>query len=219
MVPTSDRDHTGAATPGTSGVADEQLDDVLSIVDDFRRQLKNSKEMIARLGGELTASQKKAIAAETRALETAAELERTAKLLAECQSDNETLISEAVAGQEDVHESAREIHRLRQELSAVQDATRSHEEELGRLRKIGAELAEQAAAREAPLRTRVEELEQELEERTRKMEDHALDLHRVNVALSDLAKEKEALQAEVETLARYRRAMGKIHGALKGDSD
>jgi chromosome segregation ATPase len=217
MVPPSERDHPGLPAPGAPPVAaDEQLDDILSIVEDLRRQLKNCKEMNAKLADELSSTQKRAIEAEGKVGKLTDEVDRSKRLLAVCQTENETLISEAVAGQEDQHETAREIQRLRLELSSAVDKTKSLETEIERLRRISVDLADQASANEEPLRKRVQDLEQELEERSSTRGEQSRELHRLEVALSDLSREKEELQVQVEALERYRKAMSRIHGALRG---
>ena len=196
--------------------ADEQLDDILSIVEDLRRQLKNAKEMNARLAEELRGVQDRALASEAQAGKLGQELERVTRQLSDAKAENETLVSEAVAVQEDQHESAREIVRLRQDVHLLEEKTQALELEREKLRQMGVDVAGVASAKEEPLRKRVQELEEEIEEMATRLEAQGREIRRAGVTIADLTKEKEALQAEVDELERYRKAIGRIHGALRG---
>jgi chromosome segregation ATPase len=216
MQPPSQHDPGGFPALGTSASADDQLDDILSIVDDLRRQLKNSKDKNAALVEERAGLQKRLSDAEERMSRQTQELERNKRLLTVCQTENETLLAEAVDGQEEQQEAAREIQSLRQEVHRSQERIRSLDAEIDRLKRSGAELVEQANTRAEPLRQRVEELEEELQSRSAKFDEQAREVRRLNVTISDLSVEKEQLQAQVEVLERYRKAMSRVHGALRG---
>ncbi len=219
MKTPSNREVINETAPGPLPAGDDQIDDILSIVEDLRRQLKNSKEMNNKLAEELRGTQARTAEAEAKERAMAHNLDRTTRLLAAAQSENETLVSEAVAGQEDLHESAGEIQRLRQELHLEQERIRAMTADLEKMRRLGVDVADKAVSREEPLRRRVQELEQDLEERAARLEEQGRELRRAGVALSDMEKEKDGLQAEVDALERYRKAISKIHGALREGPD
>ncbi len=198
---------------------DEQLEDILSIVEDLRRQLKNCKEMSATLRAELDSSQEKVSDADGQLASQARELERTKRLLSACRDENETLVAETVGVHEDGQEAAREIQSLRREMKEATDKLNALEQEKERLTRVAAEVAHKAEARDELLRNRIEELEEELEKQAQRLEGQARELRRAQAAMADHMREKMDLEAQIANLERFRAAMGRVYGKLKSSDD
>jgi chromosome segregation ATPase len=198
---------------------DDQLEDILLIVEDLRRQLKNCKQMNATLRSELDASKERLSESEGQAGSQARDLERTRRLLAACRDENETLIAEAVSVHEDGQEAVLEIRRLRQEAKSANERLVSLEQDKDRLTRVAAEVAQKAEARDELLRNRIQELEEELEKQARKLETQTRELRRVQATVADQTREKAELEAQIANLERFRAAMGRVYGKLKSTDE
>ncbi|MBI4704529.1 MAG: hypothetical protein HY744_25785 [Deltaproteobacteria bacterium] len=201
------------------GDAGEQLGDILSVIEDLRRQLKNCKQINAALRPELEAAQRRAGDAQLRIDELERERERTNRRLAVCQAENETLVAEAVRVLEERQEVTRETQSMRQEQQAAQEMLRTLSLENERLTDAYLEFTEESSARDEAARKRIAEIEQTVEQQAGRLEEQGRELHRATVALADLAREKEELETEVANLERFRQAMNKLHGALRAPAD